>query len=132
MTIQGNLEEEPKPNLDQVIDNIQVELVESIELIVPITKPTQTIVVVAKSSQLVQPIVELVHVENPQFSISQPIPIFGHFINNQKQIIMFLEQVAQKATTWSRTLQELAKLKIKFEQSKKNSFETHNACKPIA
>jgi hypothetical protein len=32
---------------------------------------------------------------------------------------MFLEQVAQKATTWSRTLQELANLKIKFEQSKK-------------
>jgi hypothetical protein len=30
----------PEPNLDQVIDNIQVEHVESIELVVLIGKPT--------------------------------------------------------------------------------------------
>jgi hypothetical protein len=42
-TTRGNIEEEPEPNLDQVIDNIQVELVELVEPIVPITKPTQLI-----------------------------------------------------------------------------------------
>jgi hypothetical protein len=60
MAIQGSLEEEPKPNLDEVIDSIQVE---SIKLIEPI-------VVTIKSSQHFQPIVEHVHVKNPQFSIS--------------------------------------------------------------
>jgi hypothetical protein len=65
MAIQGNLEEEPKLNLDQVIDNIQVEPIESIEHVVPITEPTQPIVVVAKSSQPIQPIIEHVHVKNP-------------------------------------------------------------------
>jgi chromosome segregation ATPase len=39
---------------------------------------------------------------------------------------MFFEQVAQNATTWSRTLQELANLRVEFEQSKENLFETHN------
>jgi hypothetical protein len=39
-TTQGKIEEEPEPNLDQVIDNIQVEPVEFVELVVPITKPT--------------------------------------------------------------------------------------------
>ncbi len=65
MVIQGNLEEEPKSNLDQVIDNIQVEPIESIEPVVPITKPTQPIVIVAKSSKPIQPIVEPIHVKNP-------------------------------------------------------------------
>jgi hypothetical protein len=51
--------------LDKVIDNIQVENVESTKPIVPITKPTQPIVVATKSSQPVQPIVELVQIENP-------------------------------------------------------------------
>jgi len=40
ITTQGNIEEEPKPNLDQVIDNIKVELVISIELVVSIIEPT--------------------------------------------------------------------------------------------
>jgi hypothetical protein len=39
-TTQGNIEEKPKPNLDQVIDNIKVELVISIELVVSIIEPT--------------------------------------------------------------------------------------------
>jgi hypothetical protein len=39
---------------------------------------------------------------------------------------MFLEQVAQNATTWSGTLQELLNLKIEFEQVKESLFKTHN------
>jgi hypothetical protein len=38
-TTQGNIEEKLKPNLDQVIDNIQVEPVVFVELVVSITKP---------------------------------------------------------------------------------------------
>jgi hypothetical protein len=45
-TTQVNIEEKLKhDNLDKVIDNIQVELVESVELVVPIVKSTQPIVV---------------------------------------------------------------------------------------
>jgi hypothetical protein len=33
---QGNIKEEPEPNLDKVIDNIQVEPIMSIELVVPL------------------------------------------------------------------------------------------------
>ncbi len=40
---------------------------------------------------------------------------------------MFLEQVAQNATTWSRTLQELSNLKVEFEQIKEILFKTHNS-----
>jgi hypothetical protein len=58
-TMQDNLEEEPKLNLDQLINIIQVEHV------VLIAKPKEPIVVAAKSSQPVQPIVEYVHVKNP-------------------------------------------------------------------
>jgi hypothetical protein len=41
----GNIKEEPEPNLDQVIDNIQRELVESIEPVAPIAEPTQHVIV---------------------------------------------------------------------------------------
>ncbi len=37
--MQGNIEEELEPNLNQIIDNIQVEPIVSIELVVSITKP---------------------------------------------------------------------------------------------
>lgn len=56
----GNIKEELIPNLDQVIDNIQVELVVFAELVVSIVEPTQPVVVVAKSSQLVQHVIEYV------------------------------------------------------------------------
>jgi len=39
---------------------------------------------------------------------------------------MFLKQVAQNATTWSRTLQEFSNFIIEFEQIKKNMSKTHN------
>jgi septal ring factor EnvC (AmiA/AmiB activator) len=39
---------------------------------------------------------------------------------------MFLEQLAQNATTWSKTLQELSNVRVEFKQVKKNLFETHN------
>jgi len=42
---QGSIEEKPKPNLDQVIDNIQVEHVVFTKLVVPIVEPTQHVVV---------------------------------------------------------------------------------------
>jgi len=37
------MEEELKPNLDKVINNIQVEPVEFVEFVVPIAKPTQPV-----------------------------------------------------------------------------------------
>jgi len=39
---------------------------------------------------------------------------------------MFLEQVAHNATTWSRTLQELANLIIEYEQTREILFKTNN------
>ncbi len=39
---------------------------------------------------------------------------------------MFLKQAAQNATTWSRIMQELANLKVEYEQTKDNIFETNN------
>jgi hypothetical protein len=51
--------------LDQVIENIQVELIDSIEHLVPILKPTQLVVAIIELSQPIQHIVELVQVENP-------------------------------------------------------------------
>jgi hypothetical protein len=62
IAIQGNLEEEHEPNLNQVIDNIHNE---PIELVVSIVERKQPIVVTVNSSQQVQLVVELVHVENP-------------------------------------------------------------------
>jgi hypothetical protein len=64
----------------------------------------QPIVVTVKSSESIQSIVELVYIENSLFFVTQPIPIFGHAIDNLKQISMFFEQVVQNATTWSKTL----------------------------
>jgi hypothetical protein len=54
--------------LDQIIDNIQVEPfehVEFVELVIPITKPTQHVILATKSSQPIQPIVEFVQIKNP-------------------------------------------------------------------
>jgi len=39
---------------------------------------------------------------------------------------MFLNQVAQNATTWLGTLQELSNFKVEFEHIKKNLSKTHN------
>jgi hypothetical protein len=64
--------------------------------------------------------------ENPQFLKFQHVLVLGHSIETLRQINMFLEQVAQNATSWSRTLQELSNLRIEFEQVKENLFETHN------
>jgi hypothetical protein len=47
--MQGKIEEEPKPNLDQVINNIQVEYVVFAE---PIVSMTKFIVATTKSLQL--------------------------------------------------------------------------------
>jgi hypothetical protein len=46
----NKIKEELKPNLDQVIDNTQVELVVFVKLVVSIVEPTQPVVVAAKSS----------------------------------------------------------------------------------
>ncbi len=54
-TTQGNIKEELKPNLDQVIDNIQIEPIMYAKLVVSITK---LVVVATKSFQRVQPEVE--------------------------------------------------------------------------
>jgi len=84
------LEDEPKLNLDQVIDNIQVEPVESIGPIVPLAWVKE---------HVVASVVEPIHVKNPQFSITQLVLVSSHFIDNLRQINMFLEQATQNATT---------------------------------
>jgi hypothetical protein len=56
--MQGNIEEELEPNLDKVIDNIQIELVVFVELVVPIIELRQPIVVALKSSQFVQLVIK--------------------------------------------------------------------------
>jgi hypothetical protein len=71
----------------------------STEPIISIVELTQPIVVVIESSQHVQPIVEHVQMENPRFSRFQPNPISNHSTKTLRQISMFLEQVAQNATT---------------------------------
>jgi endo-1,4-beta-mannosidase len=103
--------------MDKLITNIQDELVES-------TKP---IVVAIKSFQPIQPL----QMENPQFSRFQPILIFSHSTETLRQINMFLKQVVQNATTWSRTLQELSNLRVEFEQVKNTCLKPTIAYKPI-
>ncbi len=122
-TTQGDIEEEPEPNPNQVIDNIQIELVVSIEPVVSIIDSTA---VVIESFQLVQPIVEPIQIENLKFSKFQPIPIFGHSTKTLQHISMFWEQIAQNATTWLRTLQKLSNLRVEFKQVKENLSKTHN------
>jgi hypothetical protein len=51
IAMQGNIEEKPKPNLDHIIDNIQIELVVSVEHVISITK---CVVASIKSFQHVQ------------------------------------------------------------------------------
>ncbi len=63
-TTQGNIEEEPEPNLDKVIDNIQVEPIVSTELVSFITK---LVVVATKSFQPIQPKVEPIQIKYPHF-----------------------------------------------------------------
>ncbi len=73
-----NLEEEPEPNMAQVINNIQIEHVEPIELVVPIAKSKEPTVVATEMSQLVQPIIKHVHIENSQFSIYPNLIMFWY------------------------------------------------------
>jgi len=68
------MEEEPEPNLDQIIDNIQIELVMSIE----------PVVIATKSFQPIQHVVEYIQIKNPLFFIFQLVPIFGHSIETLK------------------------------------------------
>jgi hypothetical protein len=42
--MQGSIEEEPKPNLDQVTNNIQIELVVFVEHVVSIIESAVTII----------------------------------------------------------------------------------------
>ncbi len=98
--------------MDKVIDNIQVEFVVFAEPIVSITK---VVVITTKSFQPIQQVIEPIQIENLQFSRFQLVLIFGHSTKTLRLINMFLEQVAQNATTWFEALQELSNLKIEFE-----------------
>ncbi len=49
---------------------------------VPTTKAKEPVVVAIEPSQTFQPLVELVHIENPQFFITQPILVYEHSIEN--------------------------------------------------
>jgi hypothetical protein len=60
--MQGSIEEEPKPNLDQVTNNIQIELVVFVEHVDSIIESAVTII---ESFQPFQHVVELVQIENP-------------------------------------------------------------------
>ncbi len=75
---------------------------------VRITKSKQLVVVTIEASQPVQPSSTYLYKKPAIFCNSTfqffVIPIFGHPINNMKQINMFLEQVVQNATTRSRAL----------------------------
>ncbi len=93
-TTQGNIEEKPEPNLDQVIDNVQGKLVMYVELVVSIIEP---VIVDIESFQPIQPIVEPIQIKNPQIFRFQPFPLFGHTIETLRHINMFLKQVAQNA-----------------------------------
>jgi hypothetical protein len=61
ITTQSNIEEEPEPNLDQVINNIQVEPIVFVELVDSITK---LVAVATKSFPHAQLEVELIQIEN--------------------------------------------------------------------
>jgi hypothetical protein len=80
---------------------------------------TEHVAVATKSFQPIQ-------IENPQFFRFQLVLAFGHSIETLRHINMFLEQVAQNASTWSKTLQELSNLRVEFEQVKENMSKTHN------
>lgn len=81
----GN-DEEPQPeatqvdtkdkhevNIEQVIKNIQVD--ELIENVVPTTQVSKPMVLTIEVFQLIQHVVELVSLENPQFPTMQSTPI---------------------------------------------------------
>jgi hypothetical protein len=92
----------------------------------PIVSITKLVVATTKSIQYVQPILELIQMENPQFFRFQLFPVSSHSIKILKQMNMFLKQVGQIATTYLGTLQELSNLRIEFEQVKENMSETYN------
>jgi len=100
-TTQNNIKEEPKPNLDQVIDNIQIEPIVYVEHVISII---ELVDVATKSFQFFQHIVEHVRMENPQFFRFQLVIISNHSIKILSHINMILEQVVQNATTWLGTL----------------------------
>lgn len=127
----GNMEEELEPNLDQVIDNIQVKPIEPIQLVVSIVEPKQLVVVVAESSQLVQLVVEHVHVENPQISITQHVQVFGHFINNLKQI-SFQSKLPRMLQLGQGHCKNLPTLKLSMNNLGKICLKPIITCKPIA
>ncbi len=101
-----------------------------------IARAKKPIVAIIKISQHVQPIVEHVHIKNPQLyiyiyiyiyiDIYKHVLILGHSIDNLRHINMFLEQVAYNVATWSGTLQEFTNLKVEDEQTKENLSKTNN------
>jgi hypothetical protein len=87
--MEGNIEEKPEPNMDQIINNIQIELVVYVELVA----------IATKSFKPIQHVVKSIQIENPLFLIFQLVPVFGHSTKTLRQITMFLGQVVQNATT---------------------------------
>jgi hypothetical protein len=73
--MQGSIKEKHEPNLDQVINNIQIEHVVSIE---PVVSTTESVAITIKSFQLVQPVVKPIQIENPQFSRFQLVLVSNH------------------------------------------------------
>jgi hypothetical protein len=60
--MQGSIDEELEPNLDQVIDNIQIKLVVFVE---PIVSIIEFATIAIKSFQPIQLVVEPMQIENP-------------------------------------------------------------------
>jgi len=87
--------------LDQVITNIQNEPITFTKLVVLITEPTT---VTTKSFQLVQLVVEPNTNGKSTIFKFQHVLVTSHFTKTLRHINMFLKQVAQNATSWSRTL----------------------------
>jgi len=85
-----------------------------------------------KSSKLVQSIVELVYIENSLFFVTQPIPIFGHAIDNLKQISIFLSKLLKMPQPGQKHCKNLPTLKLNMSKPRKTCLRPTTAYKPIA
>jgi hypothetical protein len=83
-------------------------------------------VLVIEVSQLVQIVVELVSLENPQFLTMQSTPVSRYSTKKLKEINMFFEQATHNAATWLGILEGLTNLSVECEKTKHNLYETSN------
>lgn len=83
-------------------------------------------VLVIEVSQLVQTVVQLVSLENPQFPTMQSTPDSRYSTKKLKEINMFFEQATHNVATWLGILEGLTNLSVECEKTKHNLYETSN------